>query len=309
VTDPDATGASAIERLMLGSVRAVATPTLQRAIDGILAGPLPEAFAQSLVEHRVVRRVAAEALGHDDLEGALTSALESEQAERLLRELLASRAVDQTLRSPEFERVLAQVLSSPQVRSALAQQSTSLAAETAVRARRDAVRLDDAVERPPRRWFGRAPRVTAPAGERSTPYAGIGTRGVALAIDAAIVTLVFVTGAAFVDLVSSLFGHLRPDWLAEALGVTLWLLLQIVYFAGFWATVGQTPGMRAMHVRVQVGRGGTPGYGRSLLRLAGLALAIIPCFAGFLPALVDDRRRGLHDFIAGTVVVYADDAE
>ena len=48
--------------------------------------------------------------------------------------------------------------------------------------------------------------------------------------------------------------------------------------------------------------------GRALVRLAGLALAIIPCFAGFIPVLIDDRRRGLPDFLAGTVVVYAEAA-
>jgi uncharacterized RDD family membrane protein YckC len=40
------------------------------------------------------------------------------------------------------------------------------------------------------------------------------------------------------------------------------------------------------------------------VRLIGLGLAIIPLFAGFLPVLVDDRRRGLHDFLAGTVVLH-----
>ena len=38
----------------------------------------------------------------------------------------------------------------------------------------------------------------------------------------------------------------------------------------------------------------------------GLVLAIVPLFAGFLPVLVDDRRRALQDFLAGTVVLYAD---
>jgi hypothetical protein len=47
-----------------------------------------------------------------------------------------------------------------------------------------------------------------------------------------------------------------------------------------------------------------PGFGRSLVRLVGLALAIIPCFAGFLPVLVDERRRALQDFLARTVVLH-----
>jgi uncharacterized RDD family membrane protein YckC len=34
-----------------------------------------------------------------------------------------------------------------------------------------------------------------------------------------------------------------------------------------------------------------------------LVLAVIPFFAGLLTILVDDRRRGLHAILAGTVVV------
>jgi uncharacterized RDD family membrane protein YckC len=36
----------------------------------------------------------------------------------------------------------------------------------------------------------------------------------------------------------------------------------------------------------------------------GLGLAIVPLFLGFVPVLIDRRRRGLHDFLAGTVVLY-----
>jgi uncharacterized RDD family membrane protein YckC len=32
--------------------------------------------------------------------------------------------------------------------------------------------------------------------------------------------------------------------------------------------------------------------------------AIVPLFAGFLPVLIDERRRGLHDMLARTVVLY-----
>jgi uncharacterized RDD family membrane protein YckC len=44
---------------------------------------------------------------------------------------------------------------------------------------------------------------------------------------------------------------------------------------------------------------------QALVRLVALTLAAVPLFAGFLPILVDDRRRGLHDMIARTVVVGA----
>ena len=43
---------------------------------------------------------------------------------------------------------------------------------------------------------------------------------------------------------------------------------------------------------------------RSLVRLVGLLLSIVPLGAGFIPVLFTERRRGLADFLAGTVVVY-----
>ena len=42
---------------------------------------------------------------------------------------------------------------------------------------------------------------------------------------------------------------------------------------------------------------------RSFVRFVGLILAIVPLFAGFLPVLVDGRRRALQDFLSGTVVL------
>jgi uncharacterized RDD family membrane protein YckC len=67
--------------------------------------------------------------------------------------------------------------------------------------------------------------------------------------------------------------------------------------------------MRVMGVRVVDASGAPPGAGRSTVRFVGLLLAIVPCFLGFLPVLIDDRRRGLQDLLAGTVVLYADVAE
>jgi uncharacterized RDD family membrane protein YckC len=75
-----------------------------------------------------------------------------------------------------------------------------------------------------------------------------------------------------------------------------------VYFVSFWTATGQTPGMRIMRVRVVRADGGQLSVWRSLVRLVGLMLAIIPLFAGFLPVLFDRRRRALPDYLAGTVV-------
>jgi len=63
-----------------------------------------------------------------------------------------------------------------------------------------------------------------------------------------------------------------------------------------------------MRVRVVSASGEPPSGWRSLIRLIGLALAVILLFTGFVPALVDGRRRALQDFMAGTTVVYDTDA-
>jgi uncharacterized RDD family membrane protein YckC len=87
-----------------------------------------------------------------------------------------------------------------------------------------------------------------------------------------------------------------------------WLIVAGGYFVLFWSAAGQTPGMRLMRLRVRRPDGGGLSFGRAVLRAVGLALAIIPLFAGFLPALFDSRRRALPDYLAGTVVVYHDPA-
>jgi uncharacterized RDD family membrane protein YckC len=143
------------------------------------------------------------------------------------------------------------------------------------------------------------------AGAR-VPYAGIATRAVALVIDVALSQAIIIVGAALLSLIASVVGELRPQWLVATLAGAAWFVVFGAYFVGFWSVTGQTPGMRIMQVRVLTAAGTPPGFWRSSVRLVGLALAIIPLFAGFLPVLVDDRRRGLPDFLARTVVVYAD---
>jgi uncharacterized RDD family membrane protein YckC len=137
-------------------------------------------------------------------------------------------------------------------------------------------------------------------------FAGVATRAVGLAIDVLLAQIIFLTGAALVGLVASLVGDLRPAWLVAALAAAGWALVSGTYFVLFWTAAGQTPGMRLMRLRVSDQRGRPPSLGRSVVRFFGLILAIVPMFAGFLPVLFDDRRRGLHDFLAGTTVLYVD---
>ena len=140
------------------------------------------------------------------------------------------------------------------------------------------------------------------------PYAGVATRAVALAIDVALAQVIVFAGGAVFALVGSLVGDLNKlDTAGRVLAAIAWLAVVGTYFVLFWSTVGQTPGMRTMAIRVVTYDGHPPSIARSIVRLIGLGLAIIPCFLGFVPALVDSRRRALPDLLARTVVLYADD--
>jgi uncharacterized RDD family membrane protein YckC len=303
-------------RQHLGAVPAelVATPELERAIDDVLEGPLTDAVARSLAEHRVVERVAGQVLASADFEAAFAAALEHEATQRLVERALASPGVerlaiealesklsteltDRVVRSPEFRRAVEQIASSPEVRSALTKQTESLAEEVAAGLRSRAERLDDAVERPVRRR-------SRAAGVARVPYAGVASRGVALVLDVALAHVILILGAGAVSLLASLVGDLRPQWLVETLVAVGWALTVGTYFILFWSVAGQTPGMRFMRLRVVDPTRGPPSFWRSLVRVVGLVLAIVPLFAGFLPVLFDERRRALQDFLAGTVVVY-----
>ena len=145
--------------------------------------------------------------------------------------------------------------------------------------------------------------------EARVPYAGVATRGVALAADLVLIHVFILVMGGLLGLVASLVGELRPEWLVATLVGCAWGLTVTVYFVLFWSVTGQTPGMRAMRLRVVTADATPPSSGRALVRLIGLLLAIVPLFAGFLPVLFDSKRRALPDYLARTIVLYADGGE
>jgi uncharacterized RDD family membrane protein YckC len=141
----------------------------------------------------------------------------------------------------------------------------------------------------------------------ASDYAGLVTRGIALAIDAAIVEGGLLLVAGMLSLIESLVGGVEFSTAAKVLGAAAWAFVTAAYFVIGWSTAGQTPGMRAMELSVLTADTLLPPkLLRSVVRVVFLGLCIVPLFAGFLPVLFDDRRRGLHDMVAGTVVVHAD---
>jgi uncharacterized RDD family membrane protein YckC len=263
----------------------LSAPEIGRILDNALSGPLPEELAQSLTRHRVVDRVVRKLAASGELERLIEAAVASPHTIELLDKALASDAMG---------HVLQRALTGPEVRAAVTAQSTGFADQVLGSVRRATTALDR--------------RVTLRTSAVPAPSAGVVSRGAALAVDAlAIVTVSVALGAA-AGLVGSLVGGVHPQWLAQFLLSFAAVATFVGYFSLFWSTVGQTPGMRLLHVRVLPRTGRTPGLWQALVRTIGLALAIIPCFLGFVPALFDRRRRALPDYLAGTVVVYDDHA-
>jgi uncharacterized RDD family membrane protein YckC len=153
--------------------------------------------------------------------------------------------------------------------------------------------------------------VQAQGAARSEPserYVGLVTRAIAFSLDAAIINVVAVLTAAAISLTLSVVKVPHDVRTAvAAVGGVAYVLWTVGYFVTFWATTGQTPGDRVLRIRVHAASGDRLPPRRALLRFVGIILATIPLFAGFLPILVDDRRRGLHDMLARTVVLDAEE--
>ena len=257
-------------------------PELSRLIDRALAQSLPEELVHSLVEHRVLERMAAELAESGAFDRAVENALASPRTNEL---------VDRIVNSEEMRRAIREIVASREVREAVTQQTAGFIEELAADIRQRARGLDDRIDR----------------GQASpTPFAGVATRAAALAVDALLIVAVFTALSGFVALISSLVGTLRPTWLVGVLLGGGWTLVAGGYVVLFWSGAGRTPGMNLLRVRVRDESGGPPSVGRSIVRALVTWVSIIPLFAGYLPVLFDRRRRGLPDLIAGTEVVYSE---
>ena len=260
--------------------------------------------------------------------------LEDQATGRLVAQVLDSRLLDESvervLASEELWLVVDEIARSPAVTSAISQQGMGFAdqvvEEVGVRTRRADAWLERAARRMLHRTLaGHAGRramtfaapqppglVEAAPAAGTAPvavvgYVGLVTRTLAFAVDAAIINVVAVLTAAVVGLALSVLS--LPSDLEDVLvvigGVRLRpvvdrLLRRVLVDDGADAGRAGVP-LPGLHHRARAAQAAAGARSAS----AALVLAAIPLFAGFLPILFDDRRRGLQDMIARTVVVEA----
>ena len=153
---------------------------------------------------------------------------------------------------------------------------------------------------------GQPPEVVAEAAE-PVEYIGLVTRAIAFALDAAIIQFVALAVAGTFALILSVVSLSDPlQAVIVVIGSVVYVLWLTGYFVVFWSSTGQTPGNRVFQIRVRrADEDEPPSAKASVVRLVMLVLAALPLFAGFVPILFDDRRRGIQDMVAHTVVVLA----
>ena len=139
-------------------------------------------------------------------------------------------------------------------------------------------------------------------------YAGFISRLIAYSIDIAIIVVVLILAGWLLNTVSTIFQLGILDSIATFYQIWITSIIVLLFSAGyyifFWTLVGQTPGKLLLGLRV-VSRSGRPiTFWQALRRFLGYFISAFAIYIGYFWILIDNRRQGWHDKIAGTFVVY-----
>lgn len=138
--------------------------------------------------------------------------------------------------------------------------------------------------------------------DESTCYAGFWVRVVAAVIDT-ILLMILTT-----PLLYLIYGS--ASWESEQFFLGFWdvligYVLPAVLVMLFWIYKSATPGKMLFKIVVCDGATGRPlSVAQSLIRYAGYVFATIPFGIGIIWVAFSERKRGWHDMMSGSVVVY-----
>jgi len=133
--------------------------------------------------------------------------------------------------------------------------------------------------------------------------AGVVSRLGAFVVDAVIVAVSLRTTVWILEGTAHTLRKFAPPVDLGALVLAMAPLVIAIYNVAFWTVLGQTPGKWLLGVKIVAAGGAPVGLRRSLVRLVGYLLSALPCYLGFL-WILGPQRRGWHDHLAGTEVVY-----
>jgi len=136
--------------------------------------------------------------------------------------------------------------------------------------------------------------------------AGFIRRWAALFLDSLIIAIPL--SAIVIAIVISMGLYVResqqPVAVAQGLYFLLYFLVAPFYYAGMESSPHQaTFGKRALGIKVTDNEGRRLSFGHALGRWSAASLSYLTCYIGFLMAAITERKRALHDMVAGTLVV------
>ena len=281
-------GARSAERVAaITGVDQALEDALEEAIVRALRSPAVERAVVRVIQQNAVQDAIGRAVTSDEVADAIIAALDSEVADKVWADILAST---------KAQMLVERIAEAPEVRAAITQQGAGLITDIGRRLTVLTETLDDAFELAVHRLLRRRGQ-----SETETDEVGLLTRTLAAAVDGALLVVVYSITSGL--LASILRGFDLPTWVVIVLaGLGLGAAGAIV--VGFWGLVGQTPGMRFLSIKLDCDGRSEIGARRAIRRLIGLAVAVIPAGLGLIAIIFSPTRRGWHDRIAGTRVVY-----
>jgi uncharacterized RDD family membrane protein YckC len=155
-----------------------------------------------------------------------------------------------------------------------------------------------------------AERLQARKPEPVIHYAGFVSRAVAFLIDGALLGAFGIPLAAAgywgIRAGMMFLGRSAPIETDESVMTMLmlaWFVMATIYFTVLHASYGRTIGKALLGIEVRTLHLGKLGVGRALLRTLAYAASSSFLGFGFVLAALTPRKRGWHDFIAGTCVI------
>jgi len=153
-------------------------------------------------------------------------------------------------------------------------------------------------------------------------YAGFGMRMLASTIDCVLSTMLLMP---FYSIFERIHGsnavqnmlasgvsiqNIPRDQLVECLirqaaSLSLQMLIVAIAVLIFWFYKSSTPGKMLLRMKiVDAKTGGIPSKKQFLKRFFGYILSVLPIGIGFMWIYYDKKHQGLHDKLAGTLVIY-----
>lgn len=137
-------------------------------------------------------------------------------------------------------------------------------------------------------------------------YAGFASRFTAFAVDVVVSLGVFMLALAAISFAARVLTGEDISWNHGDIWVVIaYAVWAFIYFAYSWAASGKTAGMALVGVRVVRDDGTIASARQAAVRTLAFPLSFLFLGLGFVGILLSDRRRALHDVIAGTAVVYS----